>query len=385
MMRTFAFCCVAALAGLVASACSVSNEGNVTAPPPPPSTTSTASGGSSTGGSGAGGGSVIPTGGLTGDGGPTDLSKPWKSSGCGQPKPADQKDTIPGSRTGYTERHVMQTGATLGTTDPSKAGDRQYFVRLPADYDVNKPYRVVYIGQGCGEKHAGNTATYALFDESKGGSEEAIYIGLSVPDNNANPTCFDNNDGPQSQEWEAFDLIQTQIEKTYCVDNNRIYVAGYSTGGWLSDMWACYFGGIPTPPRKFSPKWAIRGHANVTGSLPDNQPKPCGGPAAGFWIHDALDKQNQLAGNIAALDLALQTNGCTGTYADGPKEPWAPAEGITGLGGGICQDYSVSCPAAMAKNYPLIFCTTNGLGHADQSTSAIPAFTTFFNLLNPTP
>jgi hypothetical protein len=39
----------------------------------------------------------------------------------------------------------------------------------------------------------------------------------------------------------------------------------------------------------------------------------------------------------------------------------------------------------MAKNYPLVFCTTSGLGHGDQSSSAIPAFTTFFNLLDPAP
>jgi hypothetical protein len=134
--------------------------------------------------------------------------------------------------------------------------------------------------------------------------------------------------------------------------------------------------------RKFSPKWAIRGHANVTGSLPPNQPVPCNGPSAGFWLHDAGDKSNLIATNIAALELQLKTNGCTGDYENGPKQPWAPAEAITGLGGGICQEYT-GCPADVSKKYPLIFCTTNGYGHKDQPEHAIPGFTKFFDLMNP--
>ena len=325
-----------------------------------------------------------------------DLSRPWKSSGCGLPLPAKQEPTLPGTRTGYTEWEVEETGATLGTVDPSKAGPRQFFVRVPADYDIDKPYRVVYIGQGCGAQHAGATNTFPLFDEARGGSEQAVYVGVSVPDNTANPGCYDNNSGPQSQEWEAFDLMHTFVEGHYCVDNNRIYIAGYSTGGWLANMWGCYFGGIPSPPldapdvaaglqlRKFSPFWAIRGAANVSGSKPDNQPVPCNGPAAHFYLHDALDITGAVTTNIAALNLALQTNGCTGNYKDGPKQPWAPGEQIPGLQGGICQEYT-GCPADIAKNYPLVFCTTNGLGHSDQAPSAIPAFTRFFELMDPTP
>jgi len=372
------------LLGALSSGCSESNEGNVTAPPPP--TTFVVPMGNGNGNSG-GTGSVIPTG--TGD-------KPLPSLGCGTPLPATQVPTIPGSRTGYTEYTVNQTGANLGKDDPSRAGPRQFFVRVPEGYDNTKPLRVVYIGQGCGAQHAGKTNTFALFNEAQGGDEQAVYIGLSVPDNNANPGCYDNNTGVQSQEWEAFDLIHTFIDKTFCVDNNRIFVSGYSTGGWLSNMWGCYFAGTPSPPldqpdldagrkeRKFAPKFAIRGHANVTGSLPPNPPVPCNGPSAGFWLHDAGDKSNLIETNIAALNLNLKTNGCTGDYESGPKQPWAPAEKIPGLEGGICQEYT-GCSAEMRAKYPLVFCTTNGFGHRDQPDKAIPGFTTFFKLMDPAP
>jgi hypothetical protein len=223
-----------------------------------------------------------------------------------------------------------------------------------------------------------------------------VYVALSVPDNAANPGCYDNNTGPQSQEWEAFELIHSFVESHYCVDNNRIYVAGYSTGAWLSMMWGCYFGGTPTPPldypdlmagrseRKFAPHWAIRGALSVGGSLPPNQPTPCNGPAAHLWIHDALDRSSLIATSIAGLELSLKTNGCVGNYQDGPKQAWAPAENIPALAGGICQEYT-GCPDEIAQRYPLVFCTTSGEGHTDQAPTAVAAFNQFAQLMDPAP
>ena len=46
--------------------------------------------------------------------------------------------------------------------------------------------------------------------------------------------CYDNRDGLTSQEWEAFGLFMAIVDAQYCVDLNKIYVAGYSTGGWLT-------------------------------------------------------------------------------------------------------------------------------------------------------
>lgn len=309
---------------------------------------------------------------------------PLPSSGCGLPLPAEQIATMVGSRTGYTEWNVTLTGETLGTPVPSNALPRQFFVRVPADYDPNRPYRIVYVASGCGAEHAGKTNTYPLFDEAQGGSEQAVYVGLSIPDNLVNPGCYDNNTGAQSQEWEAFEAIHTFVESHYCVDNDQIYIAGYSTGAWLANMWGCYFGGVPLPARKFSPHWPIRGALGVTGALPQNMPMPCHGPAAHLWIHDASDQANPISSNTKALELALATNGCTGNYADGPKQPWAPAEAIPDLAGGVCQEYT-GCPADVAARYPLVFCTTNGFGHSDQASHAIPAFERFFEQLEPKP
>jgi poly(3-hydroxybutyrate) depolymerase len=133
-------------------------------------------------------------------------------------------------------------------------------------------------------------------------------------------------------------------------------------------MWGCYFAGIPTPPRKFLPKWALRGRASVTGGIIDGNP-PCNGPIAGIWIHDAGDMENVIAGSITALNSALKMNKCEGS----PTVPW------TGLPAGVgCKQYT-ACP----KEYPIVFCTTTGLGHQDQQNSAVPGFKKFFDLMNP--
>lgn len=332
-------------------------------------TAGSASGGMSggdTGTAGSGGSGTAGAGGMSTM--PGDPNVVLKSSGCGKPLPANQVKTIPGSRTGYTEYHVKQTGDSLNGIHPEKAVDRQFFVRVPADYDPNKPYRVVYIYQGCSANaNEGNTATYPLFNEAQGGTEQAIYVAVSLPPNHPNNNCYDNRAGVDSQEWEAFQMFHDKVESTYCVDNNRIFQSGYSSGGWVANMFSCYFGGIPTPARKFLGKYALRGRAATSGGLiPDNMP-PCNGPVSALYLHDAGDTTNLIAGSKLGLENTLKENNCTGSQT----APWAPMSDV-------CVQYT-DCP----KEYPVVFCTTNGQGHNDQSNRAIPGFKKFFDMMNP--
>jgi hypothetical protein len=47
----------------------------------------------------------------------------------------------------------------------------------------------------------------------------------------------------------------------------------------------------------------------------------------------------------------------------------------------LCQEYT-GCPADVAARYPIVFCTTSGFGHADQSERAIPAFASFLDYVD---
>lgn len=314
-------------------------------------------------------------------GGPDDLSRPWLSSGCGLPPP-----TSPGQRAGYNAFFVNQTGETLDGRDPSKAGEREFFVRLPPDYDPSVPYRVVYVLQGCGALRAGDRSGYPLFDEELGGFEQAIYVALSVPDHTDLEGCYDHASGGASQEWEAFALVHEVVDQSYCVDNNRIYSVGFDSGATLSNMWGCYFAGIPSPPRKFAPRWALRGHVAVGGYRQVNIPMPCNGPSAGLWIHDTEDVVNTYDRSTAALYVSLVSNGCEATneprdelpYDFEPRTTWLPGDDIAGFEPGACQRYT-GCDAQTLADHPLVFCSTEGRGHDPQTALAVRTITTFFD------
>jgi poly(3-hydroxybutyrate) depolymerase len=286
-------------------------------------------------------------------------------TGCGKPLPANQVPTVPGRPTGYTHFTVMGTGATLAADERAKAGPRTFWVRVPADYDPNHRYRVVYIGQGCGGYQVANTSTIQFFQEAQGGTEEAIYVALDIPQDMANQDCYDNNSGLSSQEYEAFQLFHTVVDSTYCVDNENVFIAGYSTGGFLANQWGCYFAG-DVPTRKFAPQYHIRGQAAVSGAEPANLPA-CGGPVAAIWIHDLMDGNPYAQSHDVSLPRVLKMNGCFSTTPN--TAPWH--EDI--MGKGVCVQYT-DCPAA----FPVVFCTTAGQGHADQHVIAIPGFTAFF-------
>jgi hypothetical protein len=231
---------------------------------------------------------------------------------------------------------------------------------------------------GCGPFNAANTSSYQLFREALGGTEQAIYVAMDLPTNMANMNCYDNRDGALSQEWEAFELFHSVVDENYCVDNNRIYVAGYSTGGWLANMWGCYFAGdgqnpasTPGVPRKFAPRYRIRGQAAVTGGEPANNP-PCNGKVAAVWIHDSGDNANPIAGNIAALERVGKMNGCDTTYMNTAiQEPWHPEHPLLG---NVCKRFT-SCAAST----PVVFCTTVGLARTDHSERFIPALKFLFD------
>src|SRR4051812_22063338 len=275
--------------------------------------------------------------------GKVDINAPYPGKGCGKPLPPDQAETIVGTPKGYTRYTVMGTGATLTGTIGTKAGPRTFWVRVPVDYDPNHPYRVVYIGQGCGGYDAANTNTLPLYKESLKGTEQAIYVALDIPKDMANMDCYDNRDGKSSQEWEAFELFHKVVDDNYCVDNNRVFASGYSTGGWLANMWGCYFAGTPDPakPRTFAPCYHVRGQMAVTGGEPTEQPT-CGGPVAAIWIHDQNDNGNTIAGNIQALTRVGKMNACDTTYTNKALQvPWHPEEPLLA---DICKKF-MGCPA----------------------------------------
>lgn len=289
------------------------------------------------------------------------------SPGCTKPLPAGQQRGM------YSKYTAVVSGRTLDTEFSVMPHERSYFVWLPQDYEEQRAYRTTFLFMGCGDRYAAATATYQLMKEDP----ESIYVAMNMPPTGLPPAgkdCYDNTIGKQSVEWEFMGLVASSVQKNFCVDENRLFVAGYSSGAWVTNMFGCYFAGHD-PGRQFGPDVSVRGQLSVTGGpvLPD---VPCGGKVAALWIHDTDDQEQVIGGNAAiSLPRVLEANGCTGGVA-GNTTLWQSAVG----GVDSCKRY-VDCPA----QYPVVFCTTSGRGHSAQNDVALPRFIQFQNLLNPTP
>ena len=161
------------------------------------------------------------------------------------------------------------------------ARDRLYYVRLPPNYDPAKAYRTVYLGPGCGPPQdlVGASKVYPMESASdpdailiameQGFYNKAEYNSSSCVDpttldggaagGNLCHYCFDDGAGttsPDSAEYGYFDRLHKQIENDYCVDTDKQFYAGYSSGGWMAHQLGCQFPDV------------LRAQASVTGGLP---------------------------------------------------------------------------------------------------------------------
>ncbi len=305
-------------------------------------------------------------------------------SGCGKVLPADQSVTVAGTAKGYRQYTVMGTGATLAGVVPQNAGPVTFWVRVPADYDPNHAYRVVYVGGHCGIMDNANHSTYELYSEAQGGSEEAIYVAVDDPAATRATSCYDAGAGASSLWWEAFQLIHAVVDQSYCVDNDQVFATGNSGGGMVASLWGCYFagdgahpwngvpggGGVSTP-RQFAPRYHVRGQAVVAADDPNNEP-PCNGPVAALLVTQPTAGTGEQP-NPRALARVLKMNGCD--VATNPTAPWHPE--IPTLA--TCVKYT-TCPRA----YPVVTCSTDS-NKVDHHELAIAGIKRLFDEATATP
>ena len=275
------------------------------------------------GGGGGAANSLAGSAGAAGDttplaGGGAGGAGPRMSAGCGvTPTRAlssyvQYQETVPDVPEAYVATH----------------SERIYYVRLPATYDPNRAYPTVFLGPGCG---AAGDSPIPVQVASK---EDAILIGLNGIDN-----CF--NKEADSPELAYFDETLKRVEAGFCVDPNRVFVAGFSSGSWLANLVGCARAGV------------IRGQGSSAGGLP---PVPtCTGPIAAMFAADTADPSQPPAVVQLAVDRVREINGCS-TETE-PYDFGAPS---------TCVQYKGCLPG-----FPLVSCVTTGLGHTDQSKTKI--------------
>jgi len=297
-------------------------------------------------------------------GGPITPPAKGSSTGCTKTPPGTD------SATAWVKHDIMVTeplSQAAITADPAKGGTydwthRNYFIRLPKNYDPAKPYQLAIGGSGCGGSDTvGSEGGYAL--ENAGETNE-VEVALSYLASSGGGACFADNfvDPP---DLEYFDAVLADLEANYCIDKSKVFMHGYSSGAWETYMLGCARAGI------------IRGIFTSQGGERLQRPA-CTGPVAALLSAGAdasndnpigpLDPSSATAksldslGSAVARDEILMRNGCTSAMT----KTWS--------GASVCQQY-VDCPAA----YPVIWCPING-GHDYASSLAVPAEMLFQSL-----
>jgi hypothetical protein len=303
---------------------------------------STTGGTAGSSGSGSGGASGAPDASVRDSGGATsDASSDaprGPSSGCGKAVPSG--DT-PGR---FIKHDITVTGVDPAVKPATPGGswvNRVYYVDLPANYNPAKAYPILFGGGGCGGALITN-GDNGGFPVLRANNTQAIQIGLSYVWPEGGGACFNDN-GANTPDLPYFDSVLKEAEENYCVDRGKVFVGGFSSGGWLSYTLGLARGGV------------IRGISPAAGGLrPEgSRPPPSKQPIAALLLTGADDTTNPATGptgSDAARDLILSINGCKGTETT----DW-PACKDCG-----CVKYD-GCPAA----YPVIRCRPPGQAHSD--------------------
>ncbi len=234
--------------------------------------------------------------------------------------------------------------AGCGNMSPPPAGNnmidvdgmqRAYIVKLPAEYDANKPHRLVFAWHGLGGTSMQIAGSFYGLAARAGNS--AIFIapqGLPNPQQNNLAAWSNTGDRDITFVRKVLDWAKAN----YCVDAKRVFSIGMSNGGMMSNIVGCELGDT------------FRAIAAMSGGGPRGYAmKPCVGTVAVWISHGNKDNNVPFSYGQMSRDYWTKTNKC-GTETI-PAMP------------GTCLEYQGCDP-----NFPVQFCEFDG-GHM------VPAFT----------
>lgn len=222
-------------------------------------------------------------------------------------------------------------------TITSGGQNRSYILRVPANYDQNRPYRLIF-----GFHWRGGTAN----DVDSGGTDgyNWSYYGLrrlADADNNGTvfvaPQGFDNGwANSNGQDVTFVDDMTRQLEAGLCVDTTQLFAAGFSYGGGMSYALACtratVFRGV-----------AVYSGANLSGCSGGTQ------PIAYLGLHGLRDNVLPISSGRQLRDQFVRNNGCT------PQNPPEPASGSL--------THVVTTYSGCKSGYPVVWAAFDGAGH----------------------
>ena len=288
-------------------------------------TSSGSSGGSTSGGStGSGSSGTGPDGGSSGA---------VQSVGCGK------TSTVAFGSVPNEPPNGFGTGGYVTIQSSNKT--RGFALRLPDNYDKNKPYWLIFgfhwNGGNSKEVDSGGSNGYnmAHFGLQKLSNNGAIFV---APDG-LNAGWYNNN----GEDLTFVDDMVKLIEDNYCVDTTHLFTNGFSFGGMMTYAIAC-------ARAKVFRGAAIYNGAELSGCEGGNDP-------IAYWQMAGLTDNICTVGMGTPMrDRFVKNNGC---ISQNPLQPLQPLPYLS-VGGHVCTDY-----AGCSSGHPVRWCVhQSGHGNA---------------------
>jgi len=180
------------------------------------------------------------------------------------------------------------------------ARPRTYTLVVPELVPRDKPLPIVLVLHGDGGDGSGFHRGFP-FESASG--DEAI---LAYPDG-LGATWDLDTPAPRNRDLAFLEAIPGDIESSHAVDRTRIFAAGYSSGGFLANFFACY---RPTLVRAISSS-AGGAPYGLSSTWPNRFPKcPNQAPVATIHLHGARDGGVTIDSGRFAAQYWAYVNGC---------------------------------------------------------------------------
>jgi poly(3-hydroxybutyrate) depolymerase len=210
----------------------------------------------------------------------------------------------PSSGCGNTPKLITKEADTTPLTLTSNGKTRQYYVKLPDNYDNNHAYRLIFTLHALGgnaQQVTVGTGGYlpwyglpALANDTLG----AVYIS---------PNGLNNGWANQGGEDVAFlrQVIEA-VESDLCIDQNLRFSTGFSYGAAMSYSLACSLG------KEIRAVAVLSGNPTISGCSGGTE------PVAYYGQHGISDQVLPISGGRQMRDRFVKNNGCA---SQSPPEP----------------------------------------------------------------
>ncbi|KAH6840584.1 Alpha/Beta hydrolase protein [Chaetomium sp. MPI-CAGE-AT-0009] len=229
----------------------------------------------------------------------------------------------PSTGCGNAPKLITDAAATTPLKLTSNGKNREFYVKLPQNYDNSHPYRLIFTLHALGgnaQQVTVGTGGYlpwygipALANDTLG----AVYIA---------PNGLNNGWANQGGEDVTFlKTVMETVEADLCIDQNLRFSTGFSYGAAMSFSLACSLG------KQIRAVAALSGNPMISGCVGGTE------PVAYYGQHGTKDSVLPIAGGRQMRDRFVANNGCT---AQSPPEPAAGGKHVKTAYSG-CGDYPV--------------------------------------------